>query len=323
MATVLVTGASGFVGSFVVPDLLAAGHAVVALSRSERAGATVARRLDTPLAARLVVRVGDVLRPETLPAALAGIDAAGIDAVVHLAAIPRDWNGGRDLQAVNLGGTRNVLAAMKTAGVERLVHLGALGVTDRDDLHYAASKARAEREVAESGLAWTILKPSLLFGPGDGFFNLLAGLVRMSPGVVPVPGMGGARFQPLHAADLARCVRLALERPESAGSAIDLGGLRWWTYREIVAEVLRGMGTRRAIVPVPIPLIAAVARIAEALRLRGFPVASDQLRQLALDNVTALDSVRRAFGFEPRPMDGALGYLRERPGRQVPPSGAD
>ncbi len=312
MATVLVTGASGFVGSHVVPELLAAGHRIVAVSRSERAAA----RIDPTATTGIEVRLADVLQAETLPPVLDGVDA-----VVHLAAIPRDWNGGRDLMAVNLGGTRNVVAAMRAAGVRRLVHLGALGVVDRPDLHYGASKARAERIVAESGLDWTILKPSLLFGPRDGFFNLLAGLVRMSPGLVPVPGRGRARFQPLHAGDLARCLRLALERPETIGGTYELGGPRAWSYREILGEVLRGLGARRAIVPVPVPLISIVARSAEALRLRGFPVASDQLRQLVFDNVTATDSVARSFGFEPRPMEGALGYLRQRPDRQSP-SGA-
>lgn len=316
MATVLVTGASGFVGGYVVPELLSAGHRVVAVSRSEGAGARATARVDSAALAGIEVRLADVLRAETLPPALAGVDA-----VVHLAAIPRDWNGGRDLLAVNLGGTQNIVAAMQAAGVRRLVHLGALGVADRPDLHYGASKARAERLVAESGLDWTVLKPSVLFGPRDGFCNLLAALVRMSPGLVPLVGRGRARFQPLHAADLARCVRLALERPDTAGSAYELGGPRVWSYREILGEVLHGLGARRAIVPVPVPLIAAVARSAEALGLRSFPVASDQLRQLVFDNVTTVDSVARAFGFEPRSMEGALGYLRQRPDRQVPSAG--
>ena len=205
MATILVTGASGFVGSHVLPELLGAGHRVVALVRSPQAGRarpSAPARQPAPQAVEL--RTGDVLAPGTLPAALAGVDA-----VVHLVAIPRDWNGGKDLLRVNLGGTRNLLAAMREAGVRRLVHLGALGVEDREDLHYAKSKARAEQAVRESGLDWTILKPSLLFGPRDGFFNIVAGLVRIPFPLVPVPGDGRSRFQPLHVADLALCVRLA------------------------------------------------------------------------------------------------------------------
>jgi NADH dehydrogenase len=312
MSTILVTGASGFVGSHLLPELLGAGNRVVALVRSPATGQKVTRRLSTAQAANVELRTGDVDLPATLAAALAGVDA-----VVHLVAIPRDWNGGRKLLAVNLDGTRNLIAAMQASGVRRLVHLGALGVEDREELHYAKSKARAERAVAESGLDWTILKPSLLFGPGDGFFNIVAGLVRLSPGIVPVPGDGTSRFQPLHVVDLALCLRLSLERPETVGHAFELGGPRTWTYREITAEVCRATGRRRAVVGVPVPLIKLVAGAAEAMRL-PFPVSTDQLRQLALDNVGPLDGVHSAFGFIPRRMEGELLYLRRRKAQQEP-----
>jgi NADH dehydrogenase len=315
MSTVLVTGASGFVGSHVIPELLGGGHRVVALVRSPRAGEAVLRRLPSAQAANVELRTGDVVAPATLPAALAGVDA-----VVHLVAIPRDWNGGKDLLRVNLDGTRNLLAAMGEAGVRRLVHLGALGVADREELHYAKSKARAEQAVRESGLDWTILRPSLLFGPRDGFFNIVAGLVRIPVPLVPVPGNGMSRFQPLHVRDLALCARLSLERPATIGRAYELGGPRTWTYREITAEVARAVGRRRFIVPMPIPLIRLVAGTMEALRVRGFPVATDQLRQLALDNIGPLDGVHQAFGFIPRKMEGELLYLRFPKARQEPVS---
>ncbi|MFH1475072.1 MAG: NAD(P)H-binding protein, partial [Chloroflexota bacterium] len=233
-----------------------------------------------------------------------------VDAVVHLVALARDWNGGKDLLRVNLGGTQSLVAAMEEAGVRRLVHMGALGVADREELNYAKSKARAEAAVRSSGLDWTILKPSLLFGPGDGFFNIVAGLVRVPAPLVPVPGNGRSRFQPIHVGDVALCVRLALERPATIGQAFELGGPRTWTYREMAAEVARAVGKRRLVVPVPIPLIRLAAGTMEALHLRFFPVATDQLRQLALDNVGPLDGVHRAFGFVPRRMEGELLYLR-------------
>jgi NADH dehydrogenase len=101
------------------------------------------------------------------------------------------------------------------------------------------------------------------------------------------------------------------------GNAYELGGPRTWTYREITAEVCRAMGRRRVIVPVPLPLIKLVAGAAEALHL-PFPVATDQLRQLALDNVGPLDGVHAAFGFIPRRMEGELQYLRRRKAQQGP-----
>jgi nucleoside-diphosphate-sugar epimerase len=312
MSTVLVTGASGFVGSHVVPELVGGGHHVVALVRDDRAAAAVTARLDADQARGVSFRVGDPVTGAGLQEALAGVDA-----VVHLVAIPGDRDGGKSLLKVNLGGTKTMLDAAATAGVQRFLHLGAMGVTDDPDLHYATSKARAEKAVRESGLDWTILKPSLLWGPRDGFFNIVADLVRTSPFVVPVPGSGKARFQPLAVADLAICVRMSLEDPKTIGQAIELGGPRHWTYREITREVLSGMRKSRRIVPMPVPVIGAVAGAAELVRL-PFPVATDQLRQLKLDNIGALDGCYQAFGFVPRSMEGQLWYLRAKKRDQDP-----
>jgi uncharacterized protein YbjT (DUF2867 family) len=312
MSTILVTGASGFVGSHLVPALIDAGHTVLALVRTDDAAATVERRLTTAQRACLAIRRGDVTRPETLPAALEGADA-----VLHLAAIPRDWDGGASLRLVNTEGTRSIVKAATDAGVRRFVHLGALGVTDEADLHYGSSKAKAMAIVRESGLDWTILSPSLLFGPRDGFFNILADLVRLSPGVVPITGSGQARFQPLAIEDLAGATVRTFASGDLVGRELPLGGPRYWTYREIVEEVLRGMGRRRVLLPMPVAAIRLVAGTAEAVRL-PFPVATDQLRQLRYDNIGPLDSVSDGFGFEPRPMEGGLTHLRLRVRDQEP-----
>ena len=304
MSTILVTGANGFVGSHTVPALLGAGHRVVAMVRSRAAGETLLERLPAPQRTEVEVREADVTHPATLGPALAGVDA-----VVHLVAIPRDFNGGADLARVNTEGTRAVLGAMAATGVRRLVHLGAMGVADDPNLHYASSKARAEAAVRDSGLDWTILKPSLQFGPGDGFFNIVARLIRISPGIVPVPGDGKSQFQPIYVGDVATVVVHSLADPSTIGATFELGGPRYWSYREITAEVLRALGKHRAIVPMPIPLIRLVAGAAELVHL-PFPVATDQLRQLRLDNVGPLDLIPSRFGFEPRPMDDAFGYLR-------------
>lgn len=312
MSTILVTGASGFVGSHLVPALLGAGHRILALVRDEEAGQRVLARLPVPARASVELRPGDVTRRDGLSAALDGADA-----VLHLVAIPRDHDGGASLRLVNTEGTRNILAAAASAGVPRFVHLGALGVADQPDLHFASSKARAMELVRESGLAWTILSPSVLFGPRDGFFNILASLVRWSPGAVPITGRGLARFQPLAVEDLARAAVATFGDERTVGRELPLGGPRHWTYREMVGEVVRAMGARRLLVPVPVPAIRLVAATAELAGL-PFPVATDQLRQLRLDNVGPLDSVRAAFGFDPRPMEGGLGHLRHHPRDQEP-----
>ncbi len=311
MSTILLTGANGFVGSHVLPALLAAGHDVVALVRDDDGATDILARIAPRDDDRVHIRTGDVTQPDTLPAALEGCDV-----VVHLVAIPRDFNGGRDLHKVNTEGTANIVAAAKAAGVHRFVHQSALGVEEDPDLQYADSKAKGERIVRASGLDWTILKPSLMWGEGDGFFSLLAGLARWSPGIVPVPGMGRSRFQPLWVGDLARIVVEVLATNQTIGHSYELGGPAYWTYRDILKEVLAGIGAQRLIVPMPVPLISLVAGAAEAVHL-PFPVATDQLRQLRLDNIGPLHGVEHAFGFKPRPMNGRLGYLGRR-GRPRP-----
>jgi len=312
MSIVLVTGASGFVGGSVVPELVSGGHRVVALVRSPQAGEAVMARLGADERTHVELRTGDPVAATGLADALARVDA-----VVHLLAIARDRDGGKSLSRVNTGGTTTMLEAARAAGVRRFIHVGAMGVTDDPDLHYASSKAKAEEAVAASDLDWTILKPSLLWGPGDGFFNIIADLVRMSPGIVPVPGNGESRFQPLAVADLATCVRLSVESPATAGRSIELGGPSYWTYREITREVLAGMRKRRAIVRMPVALIKLVAGTAQAIHL-PFPVATDQLRQLRLDNIGPLDSCYAAFGFIPRSMEAQLWYLRTKKRDQDP-----
>jgi uncharacterized protein YbjT (DUF2867 family) len=312
MSTVLVTGANGFVGSHLVPALVDAGHHVLALVRDDDGAALVQRRLTPAQRTSVETRRGDVTKPDSLPAALAGAEA-----VLHLAAVPRDWDGGATLRLVNTEGTRNILAAASTAGVRRFVHLGAVGVIDEPALHYASSKAKAMALVRASGLDWTILSPSLLFGPRDGFFNILAGLVRMSPGIVPITGKGDARFQPLAISDLAKAAVLTLGDDATIGREYLLGGPRTWTYREIVEEVLRGMDRKRLLVPMPVVLIRLVAGASEAIRL-PFPVATDQLRQLKYDNTGPLDCVRAGFGFDPLPMEGGLTHLRHKVKDQEP-----
>lgn len=314
MATILVTGAGGFVGRHTIPMLIGDGHRIVALTRTRAAGETVRDRLAPERRSAIELREGDVTRAESLRGAFVGVEA-----VLHLAAIPTDRRGGAEMQLVNTEGTRNVLGAARTAGVRRFVQLGAMGVEDAPKLRYASSKARAERLVAESDLAWTILKPSLMWGEGDGFFNLIADLVRMSPGVVPIPGRSTSRFQPLWIGDLAKVLlRCFDDEAATARRSFPLGGPRYWTYRQMVEEVLRALEARRAILPLPQPLIRFVARAAETLGL-PFPVATDQLRQLAFDNIASLSAVRDAFGFEPRAMDGNLGYLK-RPRRDQQPA---
>lgn len=290
---IAVIGATGFVGSHLVPHLVDQGHTVVAVSRT-------GRRLPTWTDA-VTAHAADVELGTGLATA-----AALADAVVHLVAIPRE-TGGRRFEEVNVAGTRRVVEAARAAGVRRFVHLSVLGVTDDPRLRYLSSKWRAEQIVRESDLDWVVLRPSLLFGQGDGFFNLVkTTLTWWSPGIVAIPGDGQARFQPLSVDDMAVAVERSAAEPDRSRSLLELGGPDYWTYRRIVDEVMRVTGRRRLPINVPVPLISALTAVTDRI-LPIFPVSHDQIGSLSRQNYTDLDAFVRAFGVAPRHMD--LSYL--------------
>ncbi len=292
--TVAVIGATGFVGRHVVTRLAEAGHAVVAVSRAGRS------RPDWP--AGVETRAADVESGRGLAAALRGVDI-----VVHLVAIPRE-SGGRTFENVNVRGVERVLEAARANGVGRIVHLSALGVTGEPRFAYLSSKFRGEQLVRESGLDWVVFRPSLLFGPGDGFFNLIkTTLTWWSPGIVAIPGHGRETFQPLHVDDLARAVTAAVTDPDRTGSVYELGGPEQVSYRQIVDRVMSATGKRRLKLDVPVPLISALTAVTDRV-LPVFPVSHDQIRSLGRPNVAGDGAFERAFGFAPRPFE--LGYLR-------------
>ncbi len=290
---VAVVGASGFVGSHLVSHLAERGHTVRAISRH-------ARRLPG---------WSDQVQPLTADVESgAGLGAAlsGADAVVSLVAIPREQDG-RTFEAVNVGGVEQVLETARAAGVRRIVHVSVLGVTDDPALKYLSSKWRGEQLVRESGLEWVVLRPSLLFGTGDGFFNLIkVTLTWWSPGIMALPGDGAARFQPLSVDDLAIAIEASLVEPARAGSVYELGGPAYLSYREIVDAVMAATGKRRLKLGMPVPVLSAVTALTDRI-LPAFPVSHDQVASLGRPNYTDLGAFEHAFGVRPRPLD--LSYL--------------
>jgi uncharacterized protein YbjT (DUF2867 family) len=290
---VAVVGASGFVGSHLVPHLAERGHTVRAISRH-------ARRLPG---------WSDQVQPLTADVETgAGLGAAftGADVVVSLVAIPREQDG-RTFEAVNVGGVEHVLETARAAGVRRIVHVSVLGVTDDPALRYLSSKWRGEQLVRESGLEWVVLRPSLLFGTGDGFFNLIkVTLTWWSPGIMALPGDGATRFQPLSVDDLAIAIEASLVEPARAGSVYELGGPAYLSYREIVDAVMAATGKRRLKLGMPVPVLSAVTALTDRV-LPVFPVSHDQVASLGRPNYTDLGAFEQAFGFRPRPLD--LSYL--------------
>ncbi len=291
--TVAVVGATGFVGRHVVQHLADSGHRVIAISRR-------GTRRDA-WTERVEARAADVDTGAGLESALTGADA-----VVHLVAIARE-TGGRRFEETNVRGTGRVVIAAEHAGVRRIVHLSAMGVVDDPRLAFLHSKWRGEQLVRESALEWVVLRPSLLFGRGDGFFNIVKTTLKWwSPGIVAIPGKGDARFQPLSVDDLAIAVEKSIAEPQHAGQVYEIGGPEHFTYSEVVDAVMAATGMRRLKLGLPIPLLSAVTVATDRL-LPIFPVSHDQISSLQRPNSTELDAFTRAFGVSPRPLD--LSYL--------------
>ncbi len=173
---------------------------------------------------------------------------------------------------------------------------------------YLRSKGEGQALVTGSGIPFVVLRPSLLFGEGDDFFPRLA-FSLMFP-IVPVPGDGKSRFQPVHVDDIAQALVAAIERPETAG-VHEIGGAEPVTYDEMLAETMRGTGKRRPTFHLPVPLMKLPALLM-GLVMPDPPVTVDQLDLLAVDNTPHENALEPVFRVRPRPFRGALEYLRRQ-----------
>ena len=295
---VAVTGANGFVGRHAVARLLVGGHDVRALI-SERPGAE--SELPAADGRRMDVRRADVRKPESLRGAFDGVDA-----VIHTVAIPTERK--QRFAEVNVAGVAHVVAEARRASVGRIVHMSALGGDPASPYPYLKSKGEGQAIVTGSGIPHVVLRPSLLFGEGDDFFPRLA-FSLMFP-VVPVPGNGKSRFQPIHVDDIAQALVAAVQRREISG-VHEVGGSDPVTYDEMLAETMRGTGKRRPTLHVPVPLMKPPAFLM-GLVMPDPPVTIAQLDLLAVDNTPGQNALEPVFGVRPRPFKGALDYLRRQ-----------
>ena len=290
---ILVTGGSGFIGRRVVARLADGGNGVRVLARGQR-------QAELPNGVEAVN--ADVLSGEGLSEAMSGVDK-----VVHMVAIIRE-SGGQTFEGVIRRGTERVAEAAKLAGVKKLVYVSAIGAQDNPTYPYLHAKWWAERAVASSGIKYTILRPSIVFGEGDEFINALAGLVRYNP-IVPVAGNGKAKFQPIWVEDLVTCIVACLDQDAHGGETLEVGGPEHLTYDEMLDIVKQTLGKSRLKAHVPLALMRPLAQVMEWV-LPKPPVTTEQLKMLALDNTTATDSVMRNFGVQPRRLADSLDYIK-------------
>jgi NADH dehydrogenase len=301
---VTVFGGSGFLGREIVRRLAADGAAVrIAVRRPERA-ASLAR---CGRAGQVMTVRADVWDAATVAPALAGADAV-VNTVGHYVE-----RGDASFDAIHGQGARHVAQAAAATGVRRLVHISGIGADPASSSPYVRARATGERLVRAAFPAATILRPSVMFGPGD-FLQRLAGLARVLP-AMPLFGWGKVRLQTVYVRDVAAAVARALALPEAEGKLFELGGPKIYSYRALVQLALDLTGRRRPLLPVPYPVWHALAAVTASLPRR--PISRDQVTLMQKDNVVSPGALGFAdLGITPAALEAiAPTYLRGPSGR--------
>ncbi len=298
---ILVTGASGYLGSHILKRLVAAGNPVRALVRN-RAWAEAEGRL-----AGLNVEwtEGDVTKPETLVEAVKGVEA-----VIHTVAIAIEKDG-RTYETIIYQGTVNLVNAAKAAGVKRFVNICQLGADSKLPYRFLASKGKAQEYVAASGLDWTSFRPSVIWGPEDEFANTFAKLAPLSPLIYPIIGDGQAKFQSVWVDDVVTAAVKSLDDPSTIGLDLELGGPEVLTIAEVERRTLQAIGARRLMIPLPLPILRIVVTLMQVI-FPAPPVTTSLLDLLSVDNTTTNNALSR-FVPQPKPftVENIAPYMRQ------------
>jgi uncharacterized protein YbjT (DUF2867 family) len=300
---VTVFGGSGFIGRYVVQALVRRGYRIrVAVRRPDLAGH--------------VQPLGMVGQIKPIQANLRyrwSIDRAveGADAVVNLVGILAEA-GRQTFDAVQSFGPRAIGEAARAAGVSHVVHNSAIGADNPSTIGYIRSKAEGEAGLHESFPEAIIMRPSIVFGPEDHFFNRFAGMARLSP-ALPLIGGGRTKFQPVYAGDVGEAIARAVDGNATPGTIYELGGPEVLTFRQCMERMLQITRRRRMLVPVPWAVARLMGRVGEFVP--GQPLTRDQVRMLRFDNIVSEEAEREnrtlsGLGIEPTAMEVILpGYL--------------
>ena len=284
---IVVLGGTGFVGSHLVPRLHAAGHRITVLSRNRE------QHRELGVLPRVRVENANVHDPESLTRRLEGADAA-----INLVGILNErGSDGSGFEKAHVALTETLIAACRKTGVRRILQMSALRAGEGAS-HYLRTRFDAETRVRNSGLAWTIFRPSVIFGPGDGLFFRFASLLSVVP-VLPL-ARAGARFAPVYVGDVAEAFARSLAHPHSIGHSYELFGPRVISLREIVRWTAELTGRRRWIIGLPDALGYLQARIGEWLP--GKPISRDNFRSLLIDSVGEKDGLGE-LGIVSTPME--------------------
>lgn len=297
---VFVTGGTGFVGKHVVRALLARGFLVRCLVRpgSEQ---------DLKGFASIDRVPGDVLKPDDLVSSVEGCAA-----IVHLVGIIREQpSRGVTFERLHVQATRNMLALARKAGAPRYVQMSALGTRPDARARYHRTKWAAEEAVRASGLDWTIFRPSIIFGPGDGLVSGLGRMIKRLP-VVPVLGDGKYRLQPIPVEQVAEGFARTLRTPATSRQTYEAAGPAPYAFVDLLDEIARALGrTRARKLHVPLTPVRLATRLLEWLPF--YPVSSDQLTMLQEESVTDPARFFADLGLDPEPLAVGLRRMFARP----------
>jgi uncharacterized protein YbjT (DUF2867 family) len=301
---IAVTGATGYVGHHVVRELLERGHNITAISRSGAKSSTASGKT-LPTFEGVNYMGGDVATGRNLDQAFAGADV-----VVHLVGIIAEHRD-QTFANVHVGGTKNVLAAAKKAGVKRYLHMSALGAKANAASGYSSSKFTAEELVRASGLEYTIFRPSLIFGEGDDFFGrVLKNLVSSAP-VVPQIGDGSFPFRPVWVGDVAKCFAQSLDIPATVRQVYDVVGSKEFTFRELLQLEMKALGMNKPLVPAPIFLMDIAVPLMQILGSLA-PITTHQYAMLKAGNTADPIPVNAMFKLENRALEAELPKLLKK-----------
>ena len=216
--------------------------------------------------------------------------------------------GDQTFREAHVEGVRHSLRAAQRAGLRRFVHMSALGASRGTGIRYFETKAEGEELVQSSGLDWTILRPSLIFGQGDEFFGkILRGLVAAPLPFIPLIGDGGFVFRPIWVGDVAAAFAQALERPSTLYRSYNLVGPKEYTLRELLLLVRDALGSKKPLLSIPLALMDRLVPLISPLPFS--PITLDQYRQLKRGNTADPTYMRQAFSLEERPLEVELPHL--------------
>ncbi|WP_134686835.1 complex I NDUFA9 subunit family protein [Brevibacillus migulae] len=298
---VLLTGSTGFVGRGILTQLIDAGVEPVCLVRP---GSETKMRISRLGLGNIQLVAGDLFDPLSLTRALQDCEA-----VIHLVGIIRERKSkGITFSRIHVTGTKHLLEAAKNAPIKRFIHMSALGARANATSAYHQTKYEAEQLVIDSGIPYTIFRPSVIFGPDDEFVNMLAGLVRMP--VTPVIGDGSYKLQPVSRDTVAEVFTGALRNDKAIGQIYEVGGPEQLSYSELLDQIgtaLRKPQVRK--IHVPLPLMRPVVNLMEGFPF--FPITNTQLTMLLEGNICKdAEKLYRDFPVEKVPfLEGISSYL--------------